>query len=464
MSNDEYDYDTIPARVLNVSSRNLLSRMLNPVMEIPTSKYICKDYRGLAELMNFDYMTIKSFEATGNPTKKIFEEWEVLPNSTIGKLKLLLEEIERYDVIEDMQHLIEQDVRTYLSRNQRLQEAPLQVAEISSGPKDLFELDDPNVLTVDDINIRCQNNDDCDVAYFDAYVCYAEKDAEFVYMLTEYLERPEIGIKLCLKDRNLMPGVNVYEAIVKIIDERCNRMLVILSPEFLQSEECKFQTRYATGLAISQLKRKLIPLVYKPCEMPSLLRFVSALDFSRAFVCNWAWRNLLASIKNTVTNDIPLPSPEFCPALYSASFHAYSRNSDANLPMLPAPSQSKKQIASPQPSISFPPSSTYSLSSIPSVSSIVITSASNSVQSASNSMQSTASSIQSTANSTHSAVNSVHSNKNTSTSRSKFSRFVGKFSSSSSSANNSSSGNTSSGFQSQSDSSFVSSDNLIEDI
>lgn len=435
MAEAGYNYDAIPARALNVSSRNLLSKLLNPQMEIPTSKFICKDYRGLAELMNFDYMTIKSFEATGNPTKKIIEEWEVLPNSTLGKLKELLEEIERYDVIEDIQPLIEQDVRSYLLRNQRIQEAPLQVAEISSGPNEFSGLDDPNILTVDDIDIRSQHNRESEVAYYDAYVCFAEEDTHFVYMLAEYLESPQIGFKLCIKDRNLVAGVDVYDALVKIIDERCNRMLIILSPEFLQSEECKFQSRYASGLAIADRKRKLIPLMYKPCQMPPLLRFVSKLDFTKAVVCNWIWRNLLISIKGSVGANVPLPSQSFCAPLFIASLSNCSSSSYDTAPMLPAPNQDNSRSISPQPSISFPPTMTYSLPSNASIATIAVTS----------------------------TVSSSHTKNTQSTSRSKWTKFVGKFSSSSSSSSNSS-GNSSSGFQSQSDSNIVLSDDIIEEI
>ncbi|XP_023231035.1 myeloid differentiation primary response protein MyD88-like [Centruroides sculpturatus] len=420
MAGAEYNYNNIPAKVLNVSSRNLLYKLLNPPMEIPTERFLCKDYRGLAELMEFDYMTIRSFEATGNPTKKLIEEWELLPNSTIGNLLEMLKQIERYDVIDDIEPLIERDVKSFVMRRQRSHEAPVQVAEVSSGSRYISEYEDEDVLTRDDVYIR-QSTNGAEVAYFDAYVCFAEEDSDFVYKLAEYLESPEIGIKLCIKERNLLAGVDIYEALVRIIEERCSRMLIILSPEFLNSAECKFQTRYATGLAVAQRQRKLIPLMYKPCPMPTLLKYVSKVDFTKPDVYDWIWKKLLISIKGTLNDNVALPSPTFCHPLYLASQTCYPNFTHQSLPMLTLPNRSRSRSISPQPSTMTSSSLAASTSSL---------------------------SVSSATNTVSKSVSPVHR-------RRWLTKFSEIFSSSSSHSN---SGNTSSGFHSQSDSHLVSND------
>lgn len=430
MAESQYDYNNIPARALNVSSRNLLCRLLNSQMEIPTTTFYCRDYRGLAELMEIDNMTIRSFEATGNPTKKIIEEWELLPNSTIGSFLEMLKQIERYDVIKDIQPLIENDVKSYLIRKKSSCEAPVQVAEVSSDLKEISEHDDSNILTVDDIWARQNSSNGSEIAFYDAYVCFAEDDAPFVYKLAEFLESPKIGVKLFIKERNLVAGIDIYEALVQIIEERCKRMLIILSPEFLKSEECKFQTRYATGLAVSQRQRKLIPLMYKPCPIPTLLKYVSKVDFTKADVHNWVWKKLLISIKGSIEDDDILPSPAFCESLYTVSQSTYPSISNQSLPMLAPPAQSRSRSISPKPHHNVPSSS--SLPSSTSMSSLTISSSVNTSFSRS--------------------VSPVHRRK-------WFPKFSEIFSSSSSHTN---SGNTSSGFHSQSNSQIIDSSDIVE--
>lgn len=58
-------------------------------------------------------------------------------------------------------------------------------------------------------------------------------------------------MQLCLKDRDLVAGITFeHEAVMKIIDERCNRVLIIISPSFLVSAANKFFLNYAQALGI----------------------------------------------------------------------------------------------------------------------------------------------------------------------------------------------------------------------
>lgn len=161
---------------------------------------------------------------------------------------------------------------------------------------------DMNHLTIDD---TLSTNGSM---YYDAYVCYADEDGEFVQFLSEFLEG-RIGLKLFIPGRDLLVGHMQHDAIFQMIEERCNRMLIILTPEFCQSSECEFQTRFATGLAIEQRNRKIIPIIYKRCDLPPVVRFMSKIDLSKGDQTpDWTWKKLVVSIKSSYSENF-IPSP-----------------------------------------------------------------------------------------------------------------------------------------------------------
>ena len=79
-----------------------------------------------------------------------------------------------------------------------------------------------------------------------------------------------------------MAGSLEYETFLHLLERRCRRMLVILSPAFLESKECENQTRYATSLAVEMRSRIIIPLLVSKCPvLPSSLSILSKIDFCR---------------------------------------------------------------------------------------------------------------------------------------------------------------------------------------
>ncbi|XP_023228158.1 cadherin-related family member 1-like [Centruroides sculpturatus] len=171
----------------------------------------------------------------------------------------------------------------------------------------------------------------------------------------------------------------------------------------------------------AQRQRKLIPLMYKPCPMPTLLKYVSKVDFTKPDVYDWIWKKLLISIKGTLNDNVALPSPTFCHPLYLASQTCYPNFTHQSLPMLTLPNRSRSRSISPQPSTMTSSSLAASTSSL---------------------------SVSSATNTVSKSVSPVHR-------RRWLTKFSEIFSSSSSHSN---SGNTSSGFHSQSDSHLVSND------
>ncbi|XP_054164796.1 myeloid differentiation primary response protein MyD88-like [Oppia nitens] len=276
------DLSEIPLRALSVSTRHQLSEYLNYEQYITTSEGLCRDYRGLAQLMDFSYAVIESLMRTNDPLNGLLDRYQNRSDSSFGKLLQMLEQIERFDIIDDMTPVLMNDAKHYNKYKQSI--LPSVKSESSSASSGL-------------------QSDDHKVIIYDAYVCYADQDFEFVKQLSQYLESDQIGFRLFIRDRDLCLGSWAYESFAETIDKRCNKVLIILSPDFFECRECEFQTMFATGLAIEQRNRKLIPIIYKKCDLPPIIRMLTKIDMTRSVdTHDWAWNRLVKSISNNVSN------------------------------------------------------------------------------------------------------------------------------------------------------------------
>lgn len=77
--------------------------------------------------------------------------------------------------------------------------------------------------------------------------------------------------------RNLLPGLFENVAIMKIIEERCDRLIVVLSREFSSHLSAEFYAKYAQWIGISENERKIIPCKYENFKPPSNLAIYCAL-------------------------------------------------------------------------------------------------------------------------------------------------------------------------------------------
>lgn len=334
---DDVDFSTIPATALNITSRMILSKFLNPEMQLMSSANYARDFRGLAEQMDFDYMDIKNFQCKSDPTAAVLDSWVRRPNVTIKDLLDMLKNMDRYDAIEDALQQFKNDANSYQRRKRSMNEnpiQPIQVPEVTSCRtfESMFNITDaPKELTIDDLQSG-------GVTQYDAYVCYADEDLFFVHKLAEYLESPGVNLKLCIKGRDILLGNIEFDAYIRLIENRCKVLLLILTPEFLSSKECEFQMNYAAGLAVEQRQRKLIPIVLRPCEIPLILKFLTKLDFTRAAIHEWLWNKLVASIRG-VQATFYVASPSGSSAL------SITGSSSSSSPALPSSSRSPPMLS-----------------------------------------------------------------------------------------------------------------------
>ncbi|KAM4544001.1 myeloid differentiation primary response protein MyD88 [Fundulus diaphanus] len=126
-TDSKVDLCSIPLIALNVTVRKKLGLYLNP------KHTVAADWTAVAETMGFSYLEIKNYEASRSPTKTVLDDWAARnSDASVGKLLSILEEVERKDIVEDLQPLIDEDVRKYIENQKKKDEPPVQVPEVDS--------------------------------------------------------------------------------------------------------------------------------------------------------------------------------------------------------------------------------------------------------------------------------------------------------------------------------------------
>lgn len=263
---------SIPLVALNYNTRNRLSLYLNP------DTVVAAGWTLLAEEMDYGYLEIRNFERISNPTLAVLEDWEKkCSQASVGRLLELLRKIERHDILTDIAPLIESDCKKYLKKQQSLPQ-PLQVATVDSSGGTDSSGQVPET--------------------FDAFICYCPQDIKFVQEMISRLEQTEHRLKLCVFDRDVLPGTCLWSITSELIENRCRKMVVIISDDYLDSSECDFQTKFALSLGPGARERRLIPVKYKPMKrpFPSILRFITLCDYTNPHIQNWFWDRLAKAL------------------------------------------------------------------------------------------------------------------------------------------------------------------------
>nr|KAF6420817.1 MYD88 innate immune signal transduction adaptor [Molossus molossus] len=133
---------------------------------------------------------------------------------------------------------------------------------------------------------------------FDAFICYCSSDIQFVQEMIQQLEQTNYRLKLCVSDRDVLPGTCVWSIASELIEKRCRRMVVVVSDDYLQSKECDFQTKFALSLSPGAHHKRLIPVKYKAMkkEFPSILRFITVCDYTNPCTKSWFWTRLAKAL------------------------------------------------------------------------------------------------------------------------------------------------------------------------
>lgn len=182
-----------------------------------------------------------------------------------------------------------------------------------------------NILTIDDASLAQQG---LPPQQYHAFILFADEDIDFA---TEIIEKMEAcGLKvwiyftkdyidifsnfydffyiifktfllfllqLCVRERDLIGGTFEHDAILRMISERCERLVVVISKAFLKSSVNAFFVNFAQAMGIQHCQRKIIPCMLEPCQLPPSLSYLFALNYWRQSRYSNFWDKLRDSIK-----------------------------------------------------------------------------------------------------------------------------------------------------------------------
>ncbi|XP_075775848.1 myeloid differentiation primary response protein MyD88 isoform X1 [Pelodiscus sinensis] len=275
------ELEAVPLVALNLSVRRRLGLYLNPRASVAA------DWAVLAEELGYEYLEIKSLEAQPDPTARLLDDWPARcpGGATVGRLLALLRALGRHDILADLGGRIEEDCKKYLQRK----EQPVQVPAVDSSIPKTLEMS--GLTTRDDPYGNTPE-------LFDAFICYCQKDIQFVQEMIRELEQTEFKLKLCVFDRDVLPGSCVWSITSQLIEKRCRKMVVVISDDYLESNACDFQTKFALSLSPGARQKRLIPVKYKTMKnaFPSILRFITVCDYTNPCTKKWFWTRLAKSL------------------------------------------------------------------------------------------------------------------------------------------------------------------------
>ncbi|XP_053433988.1 toll-like receptor 1 [Nycticebus coucang] len=145
---------------------------------------------------------------------------------------------------------------------------------------------------------------------FHAFISYSEHDAAWVKNeLVPCLEREDI--RICLHERNFVPGKSIVENIINCI-EKSYKSIFVLSPHFVQSEWCHYELYFAHHNVFHKGADNLILILLEPIpqySIPSSYHKLKTLMVRRTYL-EWPkekskrglfWANLRAAVNIKLT-------------------------------------------------------------------------------------------------------------------------------------------------------------------
>ena len=113
---------------------------------------------------------------------------------------------------------------------------------------------------------------------YDVFVSYSHTDQAWVH--NELLPRLEAaGLKVIIDDRDFEIGVPSLVNMERAV-ETSRHTLIVLTPAWIQSEWAEFESLLVVTADPAARRRKLIPLLLKPCALPSRISILTYADFT----------------------------------------------------------------------------------------------------------------------------------------------------------------------------------------
>lgn len=281
------NFQDIPISAVGLKCRAILAMRLDvPQLLLGPSGH--RDWRGLALLVGLSCDEVELLKEQGkSPTASLLEQWDARSGqhlATVGRLMQHLMCLERYDVLEDTRAELRQDIEFYRKKQSGGH------SDVVQGPIDKSSMRTP---------------------IYDAFVCYTSEDWPFVEVLVDKLE--SLGLRLFLPKRDLKAGVLQYSTFYELMEKWCKKTIIVFSPDFLRSQECRVQQRFIESINIEQAQQKLIPVIIKQCALDGTIRMISKINLcdDTSKLAEWGWKKLIESVR-CQGNSLFVSAPHSC--------------------------------------------------------------------------------------------------------------------------------------------------------
>lgn len=222
-----------------------------------------RDWRGIMAYAPV-HNEFKNFLRTGKQNdymKTLIYQWIEFKNNNIEDLQNALKLIDRLDIYEDTLECFQKDAEAYKQKKSK----PL----VDRNEKGAY------IITTSDRQRTALN---LKLVIYDAFLMYSERDEDFAALVKETLEE-EFGMTICIKN-DFLGGIPFeHDAAMTLIANRCRRVIIIVSKNFINCQADVFISKYAQHIGIEQSSRKIIPCLREECEIPSNLRILFHLKY-----------------------------------------------------------------------------------------------------------------------------------------------------------------------------------------
>ncbi|MBL9085899.1 MAG: toll/interleukin-1 receptor domain-containing protein [Planctomycetia bacterium] len=142
----------------------------------------------------------------------------------------------------------------------------------------------------------------------DLFLCHSKVDAEWVRNLAERVEREQWNgrlLRVAFDEWDVAPGDNVVTRIMELL-EQSRHVAVVLSPEMLASEFCRFEWSMAVYDDPAGVRRRVMPILLRDVDrsgmnriqIPPALKILSWLDFRKSSRASSEYQRLLALLRD----------------------------------------------------------------------------------------------------------------------------------------------------------------------
>ncbi len=160
---------------------------------------------------------------------------------------------------------------------------------------------------------------------YDVFVAYSSRDTlerKWVHLTLVPKLETEYGLKVCIHHRDFLPGVDILDNIVDAINGS-RKILLVLSPNFVDSDWCNFEVRMAKVKLIEEKRDNIVLVLYKQLDIPGA-RFSKELTrlLEKKTYAVWTskpegqklfWRKLVAVLRCEVLHPDPFAGIDTVP-------------------------------------------------------------------------------------------------------------------------------------------------------